>query len=146
MKLLVSTTEYNAILYCPEVLVQEKCAVSILYESPPSEWSVGMCMSAFKQQRQWEIYRAYKDLNIKAFVEVLYYEPEDVERLAAYLQIKHVVGGYSELWYPKELSIVCKAIRGNLKLKEYNEVCGAYNSETQGLVEKALSRFKTIEI
>lgn len=139
-------TEYDAILYCPEVLVKEKCAVSILYESPPSEWASGMCMSAFSKQRAWEIYRAYKDMRMDTIVSILYYDKDMKQMLAAYLQMQYIVGRYTDLWFPAEVKDICKAIQGNIELKEYNEVCGVYNSETQGLVEKALSRFKTIEI
>ena len=144
MKLILSDTEVDAIIYCSEILASERCIVSILHIGEKSEMANGLCLSAFSEQRMWEIHRAYKDFNKGHIVEYLRYSEVGYEQqLAAYLQIKYVLGAYSELVYQSKFDRICKALKGNINFIPYSH--SALPPEIKSLQRTSLSRFKSIK-
>ena len=144
MKLILSDTEVDAIIYCAGILAEERCLVSILHIGEKSELANALCLASFSEQRLWEIQRAYKDFDKNHIVEYLQY-PEDNynQQLAAYLQIKYMLGGFSEVVYQSKFDRICKAIHGNPKLTPYSHQKNP--PEIKSLQRKALSRFKSIK-
>ena len=61
---------------------------------------------------------------------------------AAYLQIKYAIGGYNELLYPDKIHHICSALLGDMGLYIYDN---STPQKVSPLVEKALSRFKSIK-
>ena len=147
MKMILSETEPGAILYCADLLHAEKCLITIIYQSERSHWASALCERAFQEQRRWEVYRAYKDFSDDHLVDYLAYLPkEDIDTIfAAYLQLKHIVGAYSELVYPKSLENICSKLIGNIKLLPYSTP-DVFSPEVKLLQSKALSRFKSVKV
>lgn len=142
MKLVLSEYEPDAIYHCSELLLNERCVISIVHESEKAEWVETLCQDAYNSQRGFEIQRAYKDFRIDHVVDYLAYPLTEYDHiLAAYLQLKHMLGGFSELVYPPKYDKICRAIRGDVKLIKYD----SYQQITSDLTFKALSRFKTIK-
>ena len=120
MKLIISKEEPDAIAFCPDILKRERCRISILHEANRSEWSRYLCLEAFKAQRKWETYRAYKNFQREHLVSFLDLPRVGFEKaLAAYLQIQYMLGVYSELVFPEDLKYVCSSLEGNPHLISY---------------------------
>lgn len=144
MKLILSDTEVDAIIYCSKTLAEERCTVSILHIGEKSELAKSLCLSAFSEQRLWEIHRAYKDFNKVHIVEYLKYPEKDYEnQLAAYLQIKYMLGGFSELVYQYKFDRVCKSLKGSIILTPYSHQ--KLPPEIKSIQRSSLSRFKSIK-
>lgn len=143
MKLVLSEFEGDAIKYCFDLISNEKCIISIVHENDICEWGNYLCMEALVIQKKWEVYRAYKDIRVDHKIEYLGYPLEDYEQvLAAYLQLRLLLGVYSTIVYPKKYSNICKALIGNVELIEYSKE----DTDLQVDQEKALSRLKLIKI
>ena len=147
MKMILSEAEPGAILYCADLLYTEKCLITIIYQSEKSHWASGLCERAFQEQRKWEIYRAYKDFRVDHVVEYLAYPLNSniTSILPAYLQLKLVVGAYSELVYPKKYEYICSKLIGDITLLPYSTP-DSFSPEIKSLQSKALQRFKSIKV
>lgn len=144
MKLILSDTEVDAIIYCSNILADERCIVSILHIGEKSEMANGLCLSAFSEQRLWEVQRAYKDFNKGHLVDYLKYPDVGYEQqLAAYLQIKYMLGGFSELVYQSKFDRICKSLKGRMILIPYSH--STLPPEIKSLQRTSLSRFKSIK-
>ena len=147
MKMILSEVEPGAILYCADLLNAEKCLITIIYQSDKSHWASALCERAFQEQRRFELYRAYKDFRDDHIIDYLAYQPNsDIDQiLAAYLQLKYVVGAYSELVYPKNLEYICSKLIGGVKLLPYSTPY-SFSPEIKSIQSKALSRFKSVKV
>jgi len=147
MKMILSEVEPGAILYCADLLNAEKCLITIIYQSDKSHWASALCERAFQEQRKFEIYRAYKDFRDDHVVDYLAYQPNsDIDQiLAAYLQLKIMLGAFSELVYPKNLEYICSKLIGDIKLLPYSTP-DIFSPEIKLIQSKALQRFKSIKV
>ena len=147
MKMILSEAEPGAIIYCADLLYTEKCQITIIYQSEKSHWASALCERAFQEQRKWEVYRAYKDFRPDHYVEYLAYTSnKDIDQiLPAYLQLKFVLGAYSELVYPKKYEYICSKLVGGVKLLPYSTP-DSFSPEIKSLQSKALQRFKSIKV
>lgn len=152
MKLIISEFEADAIKYCAELLSRERCIISVVHQSKRSDWSYNMCSEAFNAQHSWEIYRAYKDFNMGHTPDYLGYPADNEElvahMLAAYLQIKYIIGIYSELVYPEKYYNVCSKIKGKIDLIAYpqSHQKAPLPTDIEIIQRKALGRFKSVII
>jgi hypothetical protein len=144
LKLILSDTEVDAIIYCSSTLAEERCIVSILHIGEKSELANALCLAAFSEQRLWEIHRAYKDFGKEHIIEYLKFPEDNYHyQLSAYLQIKHMLGGFSDIIYQSKFDRICKSLKGNIKLIPYEHQ--QLPPDIRNLQRKSLSRFKSVK-
>jgi len=147
MRLILSETEVDAILFCHDALLSERCSITILTEAEKSHFAENLCASAFREQRKWEVHRAYKDFGKNHYIEFLNLNSSDksfFQQLVAYLQIKYMIGGFTELIFPHILNQICLKIQGDIKFTPYTFQLPISN--LNDLQVNILSRFKSIDL
>jgi len=145
VKLILSENELQAIQYYPNTLSSERCYLAIVHVGELSLFGGYLCVSALYEQRMFEIYRAYKDFNKHHTIKYLKFPKDEYHhQLAAFLQITYMLGGFTEVIYPKKYYDCCNALKGNIKLTPYFKENPT--EEALSLQNKALKRFRTIII
>ncbi len=144
MKLILSENELQVIQCYPNTLSSERCYLIIVHIGVPSKFADNLCTSALYEQRMFEIYRAYKDFGQHTIKYLKFPIDEYHHQLAAFLQITYMLGGFTEIIYPKKYYDCCKALKGDIVLTPYSPQIPT--EEAKLVQSKALSRFKTIQI